>query len=396
MITIDQISLKDKRVLVRVDFNVPLNDALEITDDTRIVATLPTIEKILRDGGSAVLMSHLGRPKAGPENTFSLQHIVKHLSTCLGREVQFASDCIGEEAFRSSSNLKPGQVLLLENLRFYTQEENGDRDFAAKLAKHGDVYVNDAFGTAHRAHASTAIIAEFFPGQKAFGYVMAKEIENVGKVLNSVEKPVTAIIGGAKVSSKLTIIENLLPKVDHLIIGGGMAYTFAKARGGKIGSSLVEDDLLDKASEILVKAKAQSVEIHLPVDSLNADAFSNDANTEVTDIMAIKDGWMGLDVGPKTSILFREVILKSKVILWNGPVGVFEMPRFSQGTKELGAAIVDATESGSFSLVGGGDSVAAAKQFNLDEKVSYVSTGGGAMLEYLEGTVLPGIAAILD
>ena len=396
MITIDQISLKDKRVLVRVDFNVPLNDALEITDDTRIVATLPTIEKVLREGGSAVLMSHLGRPKAGPENKFSLQHIVKHLSTCLGREVQFASDCIGEEAFRSSSNLKPGQVLLLENLRFYTQEEKGDRDFAAKLAKHGDVYVNDAFGTAHRAHASTAIIAEFFPGQKAFGYVMAKEIENVGKVLNSVEKPVTAIIGGAKVSSKLTIIENLLPKVDHLIIGGGMAYTFAKARGGKIGSSLVEDDLLDKASEILVKAKAQSVEIHLPVDSLNADAFSNDANTEVTDIMAIKDGWMGLDVGPKTSILFREVILKSKVILWNGPVGVFEMPRFSQGTKELGAAIVDATESGSFSLVGGGDSVAAAKQFNLDEKVSYVSTGGGAMLEYLEGTVLPGIAAILD
>ena len=396
MITIDQIDLKNKRALIRVDFNVPLNDLLEITDDTRIVATLPTISKILEEGGSVVLMSHLGRPKNGAEDKFSLRHIVKHLAQCLDREVQFADDCIGEEAFKRSSSLQPGQVLLLENLRFYPEEEKGDLDFAAKLAKHGDLYVNDAFGTAHRAHASTAIIAQFFPGKKAFGYVMAQEIENVGKVLHSKEKPVTAIIGGAKVSSKLSIIENLLPKVNHLIIGGGMAYTFAKAKGGKIGSSLVEDDLLDKASEILLKAKKQSVEVHLPIDSLNADAFSNDANTEITDIMAINDRWMGLDVGPETSKMFKEVLLKSRVILWNGPVGVFEMPRFSQGTKDLGAAIVLATEGGAFSLVGGGDSVAAAKQFELDEKVSYVSTGGGAMLEYLEGKVLPGIAAILD
>ena len=317
MITIDQIDLKNKRALIRVDFNVPLNDLLEITDDTRIVATLPKISKILEEGGSVVLMSHLGRPKNGPEDKFSLRHIVKHLAQRLDREVQFADDCIGEEAFKRSSSLQPGQVLLLENLRFYPEEEKGDLDFAAKLAKHGDLYVNDAFGTAHRAHASTAIIAQFFPGKKAFGYVMAQEIENVSKVLHSKEKPVTAIIGGAKVSSKLSIIENLLPKVNHLIIGGGMAYTFAKAKGGKIGSSLVEDDLLDKASEILLKAKKQSVEVHLPIDSLNADAFSNDANTEITDIMAIKDGWMGLDVGPETSKMFKEVLLKSRVILWN-------------------------------------------------------------------------------
>lgn len=392
----DDISLKNKRVLIRVDFNVPLNGQQEITDDTRIRATLPTISKVLAEGGSVVLMSHLGRPKKGSENAFSLKHILKHLSSCIGKEVLFAEDCISGEAFGISSNLKPGQVLLLENLRFYPEEEKGDIQFASALSKHGDIYINDAFGTAHRAHASTSIIAQFFKGNKAFGYVMSKEIENVGKVLNSTDKPVTAIIGGAKVSSKLTIIESLLPKIDHLIIGGGMAYTFAKALGGKIGSSLVEEDLLDMANDILRKAKAQLVEVHLPIDSVNADAFSNDANTEVTDIMAVRDAWMGLDVGPKTSKKFREVILKSKVILWNGPVGVFEMEKFSKGTKALGTAIVESTAQGAFSLVGGGDSVAAAKQFKLDEKVSYVSTGGGAMLEYLEGKVLPGIAAILD
>jgi len=396
MMTMDDISLKNKRVLIRVDFNVPLNGQQEITDDTRIRATLPTISKVLAEGGSVVLMSHLGRPKKGSENAFSLKHILKHLSSCIGKEVLFAEDCISGEAFGISSNLKPGQVLLLENLRFYPEEEKGDIQFASALSKHGDIYINDAFGTAHRAHASTSIIAQFFKGNKAFGYVMSKEIENVGKVLNSTDKPVTAIIGGAKVSSKLTIIESLLPKIDHLIIGGGMAYTFAKALGGKIGSSLVEEDLLDMANDILRKAKAQLVEVHLPIDSVNADAFSNDANTEVTDIMAVRDAWMGLDVGPKTSKKFREVILKSKVILWNGPVGVFEMEKFSKGTKALGTAIVESTAQGAFSLVGGGDSVAAAKQFKLDEKVSYVSTGGGAMLEYLEGKVLPGIAAILD
>lgn len=396
MKTIDQFNFNNQRVLIRVDYNVPLNDQFDITDDTRITATLPTLNKILGDGGSLVLMSHLGRPKSGPEHKFSLVHLQKNLARALNTEVLFANDCIGEKAFDLSKNLKSGEVLLLENLRFYKEEEQGSEDFAEKLSKHGDFYVNDAFGTAHRAHASTAVIAKFFPTAKAFGYVMASEIENVSRVLNSTEKPVTAIIGGAKVSSKITIIENLLPKVNHLIIGGGMAYTFSKALGGKTGNSLVEDDFVATAADILSKAKAMGVEVHLPVDSLNARSFSNDAETCISPANEIEDGWMGLDVGPVTSNLFAEVVGKSRVILWNGPVGVFEFDHFAQGTKHLGQAIAQATANGAFSLVGGGDSVAAAKQFGLDTQVSYVSTGGGAMLEYLEGRSLPGIDAILN
>lgn len=396
MKTIDDFSFAGVRALIRVDFNVPLNDAFQITDDTRIQATIPTIKKILGDGGSVVLMSHLGRPKGQANPDFSLSHIVAHLSDVLGVDVRFAKDCIGDESVAQSAALKAGEVLLLENLRFHAEEEAGDEDFAKALSAHGEFYINDAFGTAHRAHASTAVIARFFADKKAFGYVMGNEIVNVDKVLHSDKKPVAAIVGGAKVSSKIDIITNLMNRVDHLIIGGGMAYTFLKAQGGSVGNSLVEDDKLELAKELLSKADAAGVTFHLPVDSLNADAFSADANTEITEAGSIRDGWMGLDIGPKTIENYSTVIAKSATILWNGPLGVFEFEAFSTGTKALGLAIAEATEKGAFSLVGGGDSVAAVKQFNLAERVSYVSTGGGAMLEYLEGKVLPGIQAILD
>lgn len=396
MKTIDDFSFDNKRALIRVDFNVPLNDKHEITDDTRIAATLPTINAILEKGGSVVLMSHLGRPKGQAVPSMSLRHIVEHLSSSLNRPVQFAEDCVGEKAEALSSNLKPGEVLLLENLRFHSEEEGGDAAFAKALAVHGDIYVNDAFGTAHRAHASTAVIAQYFEGNKAFGYVMGNEIVNVDKVLHSDKKPVTAIVGGAKVSSKIDIITNLMNRVDHLIIGGGMAYTFLKAQGGKVGNSLVEDDKLDLAKSLLAKADSAGVTFHLPVDSTNADAFSADANVEVSAADQVPDGWMGLDVGPKTIDAYAQVVAQSAVILWNGPLGVFEFEAFSAGTRQLGEAIATATEKGAFSLVGGGDSVAAVKQFGLAERVSYVSTGGGAMLEYLEGKTLPGIQAILD
>ncbi|KAB2810135.1 phosphoglycerate kinase [Phaeocystidibacter luteus] len=396
MKTIDDFSFKGVKTLIRVDFNVPLNDSFEITDDTRIQATIPTIKKILNDGGSVVLMSHLGRPKGQVNPDFSLSHIVADLSKAIGVDVKFAVDCVGGEAEDLSSKLQPGEVLLLENLRFHAGEEAGDVDFAKKLSVHGDFYINDAFGTAHRAHASTAVIAQFFADKKAFGYVMANEIVNVDKVLKSDDKPVTAIVGGAKVSSKIDIITNLMKRVDHLIIGGGMAYTFLKAQGGKVGNSLVEEDKLDLANELLSKASENNVEFHLPVDSVNADAFSADANTEITAADSIADGWMGLDAGPETIANYSKVIAASKTILWNGPLGVFEFEAFSAGTKQVGNAIASATSNGSFSLVGGGDSVAAVKQFGLADKVSYVSTGGGAMLEYLEGKTLPGIQAILD
>lgn len=394
MNTIDAINFSGKKALIRVDFNVPLNDDLQITDDTRIQAALPTIRKIIADGGAVILMSHLGRPKNGPEHKFSLQHLVAHLANELDTDILFADDCIGEQAKTQAKDLKGGEILLLENLRYYKEETAGDKSFAAKLADLGDVYVNDAFGTAHRAHASTAIIADFFSGNKCFGYVMANEIENLEKVLNSGKKPVTAIMGGAKVSSKITIITRLLNKVDKLIIGGGMSYTFAKAMGGQVGASLVEDDKMDLAKEIIAAAKENNVELLLPVDSLNADAFSNDANTQLSDVGNIPDGWMGLDISDKTIDLYSEAINNSATILWNGPMGVFEMETFSKGTKAIADAIVNATENGAFSLVGGGDSVAAVKKFGIEEKVSYVSTGGGAMLEYLEGKELPGIKAI--
>lgn len=396
MKTIDDFSFKGRQVLIRVDFNVPLNESGVITDDTRIQATVPTIRKVLNDGGSVVLMSHLGRPKGQPTPEFSLSQIVKHLSETLGVDVKFSPDCIGEGAEELSSSLQPGEVLLLENLRYHSGEEGGDQDFAKELSKHGDFYINDAFGTAHRAHASTAVIAQFFDGNKSFGYVMGNEILNVDKVLHSDNKPVTAIVGGAKVSSKIDIITNLMQKVDHLIIGGGMAYTFLKAKGGSVGNSLVEDDKLELAKELLEKAGAANVVFHLPVDSVNADSFSPDANTQTTSADQIPDGWMGLDVGPETISEYNSVIAQSQTILWNGPLGVFEFEAFSKGTKEVGQSIAEATEKGAFSLVGGGDSVAAVKQFNLAEKVSYVSTGGGAMLEYLEGKTLPGIQAILN
>lgn len=395
MKTINDCNFKNKKALIRVDFNVPLNDAFEVTDDTRIVSAKPTIIKILEDGGSCILMSHLGRPK-GVQDRFSLRHIVNTVEEIIGVEVIFVSDCIGEEAETASANLEPGQILLLENLRFHAEEKKGDINFAKQLSKLGDIYVNDAFGTAHRAHASTAVIAQFFKGNKCFGLLMAKEIESIKKVLETGKKPVTAILGGAKVSSKITIIENILDKINHLIIGGGMTFTFIKAQGGNIGNSLVEDDKQELALEILSKAKKKNVQVHLPVDAIIADAFSNDANTKIVTVNNIPDGWMGLDVGPKTEAIFSEVILNSKTILWNGPLGVFEMENFSHGTISLGNAIAEATKNGAFSLVGGGDSVAAVKQFGFTDKVSYVSTGGGAMLESLEGKVLPGIAAILN
>lgn len=396
MKTINDFNFNNKKAIIRVDFNVPLNDQFQVTDDNRIVAAKPTIDKIVNQGGIAILMSHLGRPKNGPEDQFSLKHIVSKVEEVLDRKVTFVNDSVGADVEKVVADAKAGDVILLENLRFYKEEEAGDETFAEKLSKLGDVYVNDAFGTAHRAHASTTIVAKFFPNDKCFGFLLAKEIESIDKVLNSTEKPVTAVLGGSKVSSKITIIENILDKVDHMIIGGGMMFTFIKAQGGNIGSSLVEDDKLELALEILEKAKAKNVQIHIPVDVVAADAFSNDANTQIVAANEIPDGWQGLDVGPKTLEQFNKVIMNSKIILWNGPLGVFEMEKFAAGTITLGNFIADATAAGTFSLVGGGDSVAAVKQFGLDDKVSYVSTGGGAMLEMLEGQTLPGIAAILD
>lgn len=396
MKTINDFNFNNKRAIIRVDFNVPLNDAFHVTDDNRIVAAKPTIDKIVNEGGIAILMSHLGRPKNGPEEKFSLKHIVSKVEEVLGRKVTFVNDSVGADVEAVVAAAHPGDVILLENLRFYKEEEAGDEVFAGKLAKLGDVYVNDAFGTAHRAHASTTIVAQFFPENKGFGLLLAKEIESIDKVLNSSEKPVTAVLGGSKVSSKITIIENILDKVDHMIIGGGMMFTFIKALGGKIGSSIVEDDKLALALEILEKAKAKNVQIHIPVDVVAANAFSNDADTKIVSADDIPDGWQGLDVGPKTLEQFHNVIMASKIILWNGPLGVFEMEKFAAGTITLGNFIADATDAGAFSLVGGGDSVAAVKQFGLESKMSYVSTGGGAMLEMLEGRTLPGIAAILN
>ncbi|WP_417238527.1 phosphoglycerate kinase [Bizionia sp.] len=395
MRTLDDFNFENKKALIRVDFNVPLDDNLHVGDTTRILAAKPTIIKILEDGGSCVLMSHLGRPK-GVEDKFSLKHIADKVEDILGVEVLFVPNCVGEEAETAVKNLKPGQIILLENLRFHTEETAGNEDFAKQLAKLGDIYVNDAFGTAHRAHASTAIVAKFFPDNKCFGYLLAQEIKSIDKVMNTGEKPVCAILGGAKVSSKITIIDNILDKIDHLIIGGGMTFTFIKAQGGKIGDSLVEDDKLDLANSILEKAKNKNVEVHLPVDAIIADAFDNNAHTNTCAVNNIPDGWMGLDIGPVTEEKFATVVKNSKTILWNGPLGVFEMPNFAKGTMALGYAIADATKEGAFSLVGGGDSVAAVKQFGFEDQVSYVSTGGGAMLESLEGKTLPGIAAILD
>jgi phosphoglycerate kinase len=394
MNTIDFLNFSGKKALIRVDFNVPLDDKFNITDDNRMVGAIPTIEKILNDGGSVILMSHLGRPKDGPTEKYSLKHLVRHLAILLNRDVQFADDCIGGSAISKAEGLKSGEVLLLENLRFYKEEEKGDEAFAEKLAALGEVYVNDAFGTAHRAHASTAIIAKFFPAAKYFGYLMAGELANAEKILNHAEKPFTAIMGGAKVSDKILLIEQLLEKVDNLIIGGGMAYTFAKAQGGQIGNSLVEDDKLDLAVELLKKAKAKNVNLLLPVDSVIADAFAADASTEIAKNNAIPLGWMGLDIGPESVRSFIEVVKSSKTILWNGPMGVFEMQKFESGTKSVAEAVVAATKNGAFSLIGGGDSAAAVAKFGFEDDVSYVSTGGGALLEYMEGKELPGVRAI--
>ncbi|HBH24917.1 MAG TPA: phosphoglycerate kinase [Cytophagales bacterium] len=393
MKTLDDINFAGKRALIRVDFNVPLNANFEITDDTRLKAALPTIQKILKDGGSVVLMSHLGRPKEGPEEKFSLKHVIPYLNEKLGVDVQFANDCIGDDAAKKSSELQPGQVLLLENLRFYKEETKGDEEFARKLSVHGDIWVNDAFGTAHRAHASTAIVGKFID-DKVAGYVMKAELENADKVLKSVDKPFTAIMGGAKVSDKILIIERLLDRVDNLLIGGGMAYTFFKAQGGKIGSSLVEEDKLDLAKELIEKAKSKGVNLMLPVDSVAADKFDNDANTEVVNSNEIKEGYMGLDIGPKAIEEYGKVIEGSKKVLWNGPAGVFEMSNFANGTIAIAKAVVAATEKGAFSLIGGGDSAAAVNTLGFGDKVSYVSTGGGALLEYMEGKTLPGVAAL--
>jgi phosphoglycerate kinase len=395
MKTLTDINFKNKKALIRVDFNVPLDENFNVTDATRIEAAKPTIDKILSDGGSVILMSHLGRPK-GTDEKYSLRHIVKKTSEILGVEIKFAKDSIGSEAKSAAEALKPGEILLLENLRFHSEEESGDVGFAKELASLGDIYVNDAFGTAHRAHASTTIIAQFFPTDKCFGILLAREIESLNKVLKDSEKPVTAVLGGSKVSSKITVIENILDKVDHMIIGGGMTFTFIKALGGKIGDSICEDDKQELALEILKKAKEKNVQIHLPVDVIAADNFANEANRQTVDVDKIPDGWQGLDAGPKSLENFKKVILESKTILWNGPLGVFEMPNFANGTIELGNFIAESTEKGAFSLVGGGDSVSAVKQFGLETKMSYVSTGGGAMLEMLEGKTLPGIAAVLE
>ncbi|MBQ0148790.1 MAG: phosphoglycerate kinase [Flavobacteriaceae bacterium] len=396
MKTINDFNFENKKALIRVDFNVPQDDNFHVTDDTRIRAAKPTIDKILKDGGAVVLMSHLGRPKGEFNDKYALKNIAYKISEILGLEIIVAEDIIGDDAKQKVLNLKSGQVLLLENVRFHAEEEKGDKDFAKQLAAFGDVYVNDAFGTAHRAHASTAIIAEFFPENKCFGLLMEQELKAINKVLTEGENPITAILGGAKVSSKITIINNILPVIDNLIIGGGMTYTFIKAKGGNIGNSLVENDKLDLAKEILTKCEENNVKVYLPIDNVIADDFNNDANSQVTAVGEIPDGWMGMDVAEKTIQQNTEVIKKSKTILWNGPLGVFEMENFANGTIALGDAIAEATANGAFSLVGGGDSVAFVKQFGYDNKVSYVSTGGGAMLESLEGKELPGVAAILN
>lgn len=396
MKTIDDFNFKNRKVLIRVDFNVPQDDNLKVTDSSRIQAAKASIDKILKDGGSVILMSHLGRPKKGVEPQFSMKNIAYKVSEILGVDIQTANDVVGEDAQKKAADLKPGEVLLIENLRFHEEETQGDKDFAEKLSKLGDFYVNDAFGTAHREHASTATIAQFFPNNKAFGYLMKQELEAIHKVLKSDEKPVTAILGGAKVSSKITIIDNILPAIDNLIIGGGMTYTFVKAQGGKIGNSLVEDDKLELALHILDECKKQNVKVYLPLDNVVADGFTNDSNFKTVPVDEIPDGWMGMDTGPKTNELFAEVIAQSQTILWNGPLGVFEMSNFAKGTIALGEAIAKATKTGSFSLVGGGDSVAFVKEYKFDDKVSYVSTGGGAMLESLEGKELPGVAAIMN
>lgn len=393
MSTLNDFNFKEKKALIRVDFNVPLDEHLNVTDDTRIQSAKNTILKVLEDGGSCILMSHLGRPKAN-EPEFSLKNIITTVEDILGVSVLFSEDCVGENAIQMANDLKPGQVLLLENLRYHNEEKQGDVAFAEALSKLGDIYVNDAFGTAHRAHASTSIIAQFFPERKCFGYLLEQEIISIDKVMTSGEKPVLAILGGAKVSSKITIIENILEKVDHLIIGGGMSFTFIKAQGGSIGDSICEDDKMELALEIFRLAKEKNVQVHLPVDVLAADDFNNSANTQVVNITSIPSNWQGLDCGPKSKAIFHDVVQQSKTILWNGPLGVFELDTFSSGTKALGDSIAEATKNGAFSLVGGGDSVAAVKQFGFQNKVSYVSTGGGAMLESLEGKTLPGIAAI--
>lgn len=392
--SIEQQNFQGEKVLVRVDFNVPLNDQFEITDDSRMRAAVPTIEKIIQDGGSVIIMSHLGRPKEGPTEKYSLKHIVSHLSSLLNTEVKFASDCIGSEAIELAAGLQAGDVLLLENLRFYKEEEKGDVEFASKLAGLGTFYVNDAFGTAHRAHASTAVIAQFFAGKKSFGFVMGKEVANAEKVVKSPERPFTAIVGGAKVSDKILIVENLLNVANNIIIGGGMAYTFFKAQGGEIGNSLCEMDRLDTCVDILKKAKEKGVNIYLPSDSIVADKFAADANAKNSESNQIESGWMGLDIGSKASEEFAQVILDSQTILWNGPMGVFEMEKFENGTKSVAVAVAKATTGGAFSLIGGGDSAAAVYKFGFENQVSYVSTGGGALLEFFEGKVLPGIAAI--
>ncbi len=394
METMNTFNFAGKRAIIRVDFNVPLNSSFEITDDTRIRAAIPTIKKILSEGGSVILMSHLGRPKEGPADKYSLRHLIPDLKAKLGVDVKFAPDCIGEDAKTLAAALKPGEVLLLENLRFYKEEEKGDMAFAEKLAGLADVYVNDAFGTAHRAHASTTVIAQFFPGKSLFGYIMDNEVSSIDKVMRDPQKPFTAILGGAKVSTKITIIENLLDKVDNLIIGGGMTYTFIKAMGGKIGNSLVEEDFVEMAKKVMDIAKEKGVNFYLPIDGVNADKFDNEAKTSISPIDQVPDGWMGLDIAEGSIKKFSEVIENSKTILWNGPMGVFEMPNFQKGTVEIAKAIARATAKGAFSLVGGGDSVAAINQFNMADKVSYVSTGGGALLEYIEGQVLPGIKAV--
>lgn len=396
MINFQDYNFKGKRVLVRVDFNVPLNDQLEVTDDARIRAAIPTIKKIIQDGGKAILMSHLGRPNNGFEKKFSLKNIVPTLEKDLGKHVLFVSDCIGKKSLEMTASLRNGEVALLENLRFYPEEKQGDEFFAGQLAEHGDVYVNDAFGTAHRAHASTAVIAKFFPNDKMFGSLMATEIKNLDRVLHGAKKPVTAIIGGAKVSSKINILLHLMEKMDNIIIGGGMAYTFARAQGGKIGDSLVEDDKLDVALSIIKMAKESNTNLYIPVDSVVADKFANDAKTQVAKTNDIPNGWMGLDIGPAAIEDILKIIRESRTILWNGPMGVFEMDKFATGTKKVAQKLAEVTQSGAvFTLVGGGDSVAAINKFHLADKVSYVSTGGGAMLEYLEGKVLPGIEAIV-
>jgi phosphoglycerate kinase len=393
--TVDQVNFKGRKALIRVDFNVPLNDQFEVTDDTRIQAALPTIKKILSDGGSVILMSHLGRPKGGPEDKYSLKHIVSDLKAAVGTEVKFADDCIGEEASEKAASLKDGEVLLLENLRFYKEETAGDKAFAEKLSKLGDIYVNDAFGTAHRAHASTSIIAQYFD-DKVSGYLMQAELENADKVMEKADKPYTAIMGGAKISDKILIIERLLDKVDNLIIGGGMSYTFAKPQGGKIGNSLVENDNLDLALKLIEKAKKNGVNLLLPSDSVIADKFDNDASIKTAPNNDIPDGWMGLDIAEDSRKEFSEVISSSKTILWNGPMGVFEMSNFEAGTKAVAEAVVEATKNGAFSLIGGGDSAAAVNKFGYGDELSFVSTGGGALLEYMEGKELPGVKALSE